>query len=119
MFGLNRERSVLYQMIDQRVDEMIEKGLVHEVKKLLELGVNPGCTSMQGIGYKEIVMYLQGECSLEEAIHQIKQGSRRYAKRQLSWFRRFPEIVWYNVGEQDMNYIVGNMVEILKKEFNT
>jgi tRNA dimethylallyltransferase len=117
LFGLNRERSELYRAIDQRVDEMIEKGLVEEVKHLLEMGVDPDCTAMQAIGYKEIVAYFQGDCSLDEAIDRIKQGSRRYAKRQLSWFRRISDIVWYNVEEHDFAYIIQQMMEVLKKEF--
>lgn len=88
MFTIEWDRDVLYERINRRVDMMIEEGLVDEVKELLEMGCTRGMTSMQGIGYKEIMDYLEGKCTLEEAADLIKQSSRRYAKRQLTWFRR-------------------------------
>ncbi|UOF89441.1 tRNA (adenosine(37)-N6)-dimethylallyltransferase MiaA [Fodinisporobacter ferrooxydans] len=110
MFGLNRNRENLYAHIDERVDHMIEKGLLEEVEDLLKNHVTPDCTSMQAIGYKEIVAYISGECTFDEAVAMIKQGSRRYAKRQLSWFRRFPEIKWFHVDEEDSAIILQKMV---------
>lgn len=98
--GLTMPRDQLYERINQRVDLMIELGLVEEVKRLKERGYHLGLTSMQAIGYKEIMRYLQGEISLELAIDMIKQGTRKYAKRQLSWFRRLQEIHWYDVTEE-------------------
>ena len=86
-----RDRADLYSRIDRRVDEMVEQGLFDEVQGLLSSGLSERCTAMQAIGYKEPAMALRGEISREEAIALIKQGSRRYAKRQLTWFGRDPE----------------------------
>ena len=82
------DRDELYERINRRVDEMIEAGLVSETEKLLNMGLKPENTAMQAIGYKEIGEYLSGICSLEEAIENVKRESRRYAKRQISWFKR-------------------------------
>ncbi len=98
-FGLNWDRKELYERIDTRVDRMIDNGLIDEVKKLVEMGYNKGTTAMQGIGYKEILSYLNGECSLDETISILKRNTRRYAKRQLTWFRRIQEIKWLKVDE--------------------
>jgi len=96
MLGLTMERSLLYERINQRVDIMIANGLVEEVQGLLDQGFDERYNSMQGIGYKEIIQYLRGEITLEQAIFLIKQGSRRFAKRQLSWFRQIPDINWFD-----------------------
>lgn len=88
------ERGNLYHRIDLRVDEMVASGLLNEVRTLLENGLRPDCTAMQAIGYKEIAEYLSGQCNFEEAVLHIKQNSRRYAKRQLTWFRRDHEMHW-------------------------
>lgn len=93
IFILNMEREKLYERINQRVDKMIEEGLIDEVKKLLEK-YKEFPTAMQGLGYKETVQYLRGELTKEEMIDKIKQESRRYAKRQLTWFRRYKNAVW-------------------------
>ena len=93
-FCINWDRSVLYDRINRRVDMMVEEGLIEEVKDLLNRDIDPGCTSMQSIGYKEFYGYLSGESGLDEALDTIKQSSRRYAKRQLTWFRRNKEIHW-------------------------
>lgn len=93
-FVLNDDRQLLYNRIDKRVDKMIADGLVDEVKNLLKIGCHKGMTSMDGIGYKEIIDYLNGNCNLQEATEAIKQGSRRYAKRQLTWFRREKDCIW-------------------------
>lgn len=85
---IDHDREKLYERINLRVDMMIEEGLIDEVKSLLEMGYTKDMNSMKGIGYKEIIEYLKGECTLCEAIEAVKQGSRRYAKRQLTWFRR-------------------------------
>jgi tRNA dimethylallyltransferase len=87
VFMLDLERDMLYERINARVDCMIERGLVNEVSDLLNRGFAPSLTSMQGLGYKEIVRHLNGEISLDEAINDIKVGTRRFAKRQLTWFR--------------------------------
>jgi len=89
-----QDRVDLYQRIDRRVDLMVEQGLVGEVTQLLETGLSPNSTAMQAIGYKEMVQAILGEVSLETAMETIKQESRRYAKRQLSWTRRDPEFKW-------------------------
>lgn len=87
-FVLNRDRKVLYERIDKRVDLMIKEGLLEEVKGLKERGYTKDLVSMQGLGYKEILDYLEGECSLEDAIYRLKRDTRHFAKRQLTWFRR-------------------------------
>jgi tRNA dimethylallyltransferase len=92
--GLRVERDELYRRIEQRVDRMVAAGLVDEVRGLLAAGYGPGLKSMRSIGYKEICAFLGGACDLEEAIRLIKRDSRRYAKRQLTWFAREKEINW-------------------------
>lgn len=94
---LNREK--LYDRINLRVDIMIEEGLIQEVEGLLNKGYTPDLTAMKAIGYREIIKYLQGEWSLDEAINKIKQFSRNYAKRQLTWFRRDDRINWIDIEE--------------------
>jgi len=87
IFILQRERAQLYEAINQRVDEMLEKGLADEVSALLAAGIPADSLAMQALGYKQMLPYLKGLCSLQDAANAIKQGSRRYAKRQLTWFR--------------------------------
>lgn len=93
-FVLNDERQKLYEKIEKRVDAMLEAGLVDEVKKLKEMGCTRSHVSMQGLGYKEILEYLDGECTLEEAVYRLKRDTRHFAKRQLTWFRREKDVVW-------------------------
>ena len=93
-------RQTLYDRIDRRVDDMFARGLMDEVRSLLSSGVPDDCTAMQAIGYKEAVAALRGECSVEEARARIQQESRRYAKRQLTWFRRDKEIEWHRFGSE-------------------
>ncbi len=100
-FVLNAPRELLYERIDKRVDEMLEKGLVDEVRRLKEMGYHKGMVSMQGLGYKEILSYLEGEYPLEEAVRILKRDTRHFAKRQLTWFRREPEVTWVNKDEFD------------------
>ena len=88
MFLINHNREVLYDRINRRVDIMISDGLVDEVRSIMNMGYSRDLNSMQGIGYKEMIAYLEGEISLADTIDMIKQNSRRYAKRQLTWFRR-------------------------------
>lgn len=94
-----RDRNRLYERIDARVDEMMKLGLEAEVQALLEKGIDPKTTAMQAIGYKEMAQALRGECTVEQAVEQIKQASRRYAKRQLTWFRRNESIHWIYMDE--------------------
>ena len=101
-FVLNDERSLLYERIEQRVDEMLENGLVEEVRRLVENGCTRDMVSMQGLGYKEIVDYLEGRCTLEEAVYVIKRDTRHFAKRQLTWFKREKEVIW--VEKQAFSY---------------
>lgn len=101
-FVLNDERERLYQRINQRVDIMLEEGLLEEVQKLKNMGYHRKMVSMQGLGYKEILEYLEGECTLEDAIYRIKRDTRHFAKRQLTWFRREREVIWVN--KQDFAY---------------
>ena len=104
MICLNMDRLKLYDKINKRVDIMIEEGLVEEVKSLLNMGYDPNSVALQGIGYKEIIMYCDGRLKLEESINLIKQKSRNYAKRQLTWFRRDSRIKWINIDEfEDFN----------------
>ena len=94
MFAIDVEREVLYDKINRRVDIMMDMGLLEEVKSIIDMGIGKDTTAMQAIGYKEIVQYLDGEITLEEAVDKIKQGSRRYAKRQLTWYRRNEKVNW-------------------------
>jgi tRNA dimethylallyltransferase len=94
--GLTMPRIQLYDQINHRVDQMLRLGLEKEVRQLLEAERFEQHTAAQAIGYKEMIQYIKGNISYEEAVHTIKQGSRRYAKRQLSWFRRIPEIHWFD-----------------------
>ena len=104
-------RQTLYDRINRRVDEMLCRGLVEEVQRLLSAGVPPRSTALQAIGYKEIVRALEGQITLEQAVEQIKQGSRRYAKRQRTWFRRNDQMHW--ILRQDNEVIFPKAAEIL------
>lgn len=101
-FVLTDERSRLYERIDRRVEEMLAAGLVHEVEKLKAMGCHSGQVSMQGLGYKEILSFLHGECTLEEAVYLIKRDTRHFAKRQLTWFRREKDVIW--IDKKDFLY---------------
>ena len=95
-FVLNRKRDVLYDRINQRVDLMMKDGLVEEVDRLLKEGCKEDYLSMQGLGYKEIVPYIHGKCSLEEAADLLKKNTRHFAKRQITWFKREKDVCWIN-----------------------
>lgn len=97
VFGLTMSRQALYGRIDERVDQMIQAGLVEEVAGLLERGVSPDLPSMQGLGYKEIAGYLRGDYSLTEAVSLLKKNTRRFAKRQYTWFRADARVRWIDV----------------------
>lgn len=92
--ALHMDREILYRRIEQRVDEMLSQGLVDEVRTLLSSGVPAEAQAMKGLGYKELVPYLRGECTLEEAVYEMKKGTRHYAKRQLTWMRREEDVQW-------------------------
>ena len=112
VFGINIEREILYDRINARVDDMLEKGLVNEVKEIYTK-FDKFPTAMQGIGYKEVVQYLQNNISEQEMIEKIKMESRRYAKRQLTWFRKNEDIIWLNGLENKQNNI-----EIILEEYS-
>lgn len=115
-FVLTDERENLYKRIDLRVDFMIKNGLLEEVTKLKNMGYHRNMISMQGLGYKEILDYLDGKCTLEEAIYIIKRETRHFAKRQLTWFRRERDVVWFDKSEYDYNEtaILDDMCRILE-----
>lgn len=102
--GLNMERENLYKKINERVEQMIDNGLVQETKKLLDLGYSRDLNSFKAIGYREIISYLYNEITLDEAIELIKKNSRHYAKRQLTWFRRDKRIIWFDREDEDLEY---------------
>jgi tRNA dimethylallyltransferase len=115
-FVLNTDRKILYERINQRVEVMIKEGLTEEVKSLLERGLRADMVSMQGLGYKEIIGYLNGEYSLEQAIYDIKQETRHFAKRQITWFKREKEVTWilkedYISDEEILEALLGYMKE--------
>ncbi|WP_071461180.1 tRNA (adenosine(37)-N6)-dimethylallyltransferase MiaA [Bacillus massilinigeriensis] len=101
LIGLDMDRSLLYERIDSRVDMMVEEGLIEEVRKLYESGLKD-CQSIQAIGYKELYEYFEGKVSFDEAISNLKQNSRRYAKRQLTWFRNKMDVEWFDMSQQDI-----------------
>lgn len=100
VFGLKMERELLYRQIEQRVEAMLAAGLVEEVQSLLKAGYSARLTSMQGLGYKEMLMFLVGEVSLPRAVELLKRNTRRFAKRQLTWFRRDERIRWLETGSR-------------------
>ena len=113
-FVLNDLRERIYERIDLRVDEMLRQGLVKEVERLREMGCHRGMISMQGLGYKEILAYLEGETTLEEAAETIKRDTRHFAKRQLTWFRREKDVIWINKNE--LSYDEDKIMEFMLKE---
>lgn len=117
-FVLNDERSHLYKRIDARVDKMIEDGLEAEVRRLKEMGCTKDMVAMQGIGYKEMLAYLDGDYSLEEAVYIIKRETRHFAKRQITWFKRERDVIWLNKNEFDYKNeaILAYMIKILKEK---
>ena len=100
VIGLQRERSDLYDRINRRVEIMFENGLVDEVKQLLKNGVNPNCQAFKGIGYKEVVQYLEGSINYDACVDLIQKNTRHFAKRQITWYKRMPYIEWISIGSQ-------------------
>ncbi|MEA4988859.1 MAG: tRNA (adenosine(37)-N6)-dimethylallyltransferase MiaA [Anaerovorax sp.] len=118
LVGLNRNRDELYERINHRVDLLMKAGLLQEIQQLLDIGLTESNISMKGIGYKELIDYFHGAYSLEEAVERIKKNTRHYAKRQLTWFRRYKEMQWFNLSEFEcsqkaeeaiLNYIKSNL----------
>lgn len=110
-YGLNMDRDTLHDRIDQRVDKMREAGLLEEVESLLARGFREGITSIQAIGYKELISYIDGLISIDEAFDQIKRSSRRYAKRQLTWFNKDERIQWIDCTDRDIEDIYSEISE--------
>lgn len=110
-FVLNNDRELLYQRIDKRVDDMVEKGLFDEVKKLKDIGYDKSYVSMQGIGYKEVFDYLNSDISYEDSIYILKRNTRHFAKRQLTWFKREKNVTWMNY--QDYNNSCDNILDAM------
>jgi len=117
VIGLNRERSHLYERINQRVDLMIDSGFVEEVQSLLNAGVSRNCQAMKGIGYLDIIRYLDGLSSLDTAIENIKKATRHFAKRQLTWYRKMPYIHWYDVEEYSPKELLKIVFQDIAGEF--
>lgn len=117
-FVLTDERARLYERIDKRVDLMMEKGLLDEVRGLYEKGYRRDMVSMQGLGYKEMIDYLEGRCTLEDAVYVIKRETRHFAKRQLTWFRRERDVIWLNKAEYDYDdtALLKHMHQILQEK---
>lgn len=115
-FVLNDERSHLYERINARVDEMLAQGLVEEVRALKARGCTKDMVSMQGLGYKEILEYLEGACTLEEAVYRLKRDTRHFAKRQITWFKRERDVIWIDKKEHnyDEKKILDTMLTQLK-----
>ena len=120
-FVLNDNRQLLYDRIDLRIDQMLEEGLLEEVTALKNKGYTKDMVSMQGLGYKEILDYLNGEYSLEEAIYILKRDTRHFAKRQLTWFRRERDVIWIDKNEYDHDEekILDVMLSYVKERINT
>lgn len=116
-FVLTDERAHLYERIDARVDLMMERGLLDEVKRLREMGCTRGMVAMQGLGYKELFDYLEGRCTLEEAVYVIKRETRHFAKRQITWFKRERDVIWLDKSEYhyEEERILRDMLRILRE----
>lgn len=117
-FVLQDERTKLYKRIEARIDEMLQDGLIEEVTALKEMGLKRGMVSMQGLGYKEILAYLDGECTLEEAVEILKRDTRHFAKRQITWFKREEEVIWIDKGKfaYQEEQILEAMLQILREK---
>lgn len=118
LIGLTMDRKILYKRIEDRIDQMLAEGLILEVKGLLDQGYSRNLVSMQGLGYKEIAAYLEGETTLDEAVTLLKRDTRRFAKRQLSWFRHMKEIQWIDdFNEQNFSENFAKISAIIAGKF--
>ena len=115
---VERPREELYKRINLRVEQMVEQGLLEEVQSLKDMGCHKDMVSMQGLGYKEILAYLDGECSLEEAVDLLKKETRHFAKRQLTWFRRERDVIWFDKSKYsyDERMILEDMCKLLEEK---
>ncbi len=100
-FVINNDREVLYKRIEDRIDIMLSEGLVEEVRRLKDMGCTKDMVSMKGLGYKEILAYLEGEISYDEAVYILKRDTRHFAKRQITWFKREKDVIWMNYPDYD------------------
>lgn len=116
-FVLNDDRDLLYKRIDQRVDDMVAEGLIEEVQRLKDQGYMKDLVSMQGLGYKEILSYLDGALTLEESLYILKRDTRHFAKRQLTWFKREKDVIWIDKREfgREDEQILAEMIHHLKR----
>ena len=117
VFGLSMERDFLYERINRRVDRMLEDGLEEEVRSLLKAGIPTNCLSMKSLGYRQMAEYLTGQCDFAAAVDNIKKGTRHFAKRQITWYKKMPYIHWFTV-DKNLNYekIVTDMADTLVKK---
>lgn len=115
-FVLTDDRQQLYARIDARVDKMLSDGLVKEVQALKEMGYDASYTSMQGLGYKEILAFLEGDCTLEEAVRILKRDTRHFAKRQLTWFKRERDVIFLDKAQNTQAGLLEEMCRILKEK---
>lgn len=118
LIGLNMDRATLYERINRRVDIMIENGLVEEVEMLLHQGYNKEMLAFKAIGYKEIIAYLNHDLSYEAAVDLLKKNTRHFAKRQLTWFRRDPNIKWFMVDEMDYPTLLSTTINYIEDTIN-
>jgi tRNA dimethylallyltransferase len=114
LFGLTMSRPALYERIERRVDEQIESGLIEEVRMLLDKGYKADLPSMRGLGYKQIAGYVQGNCGLEEAVSLVKRDTRRFAKRQFTWFRADDRVYWIDVEDLSANETAERIIHLLE-----
>ena len=116
VFGLFMDRDFLYERINRRVDRMLEEGLEEEVRSLLKAGVPVDCLSMKSLGYRQMAEYLTGQCDFSTAVENIKKGTRHFAKRQITWYKKMPYIHWFTVDRNlDYEKIVTDMADTLVK----
>jgi len=111
LIGLKMDREKLYKRIDSRIDGMLERGLIEEVRKLIKKGYDRSFTSMEAIGYKEVIGYIRGECSYDEMAEKLKRNTRNFAKRQMTWFKRFKNVEWFDVEKLKLNDIINAIKE--------
>lgn len=118
-YVVNTDRTLLYERIDRRIDEMLALGLINEVNELKAMGCTEDMVSMQGLGYKEILAYLNGNCTLDDAVYILKRDTRHFAKRQLTWFKRERDVRWLNLPEYgyEKNQVLQTMIEDTKIHF--
>ena len=118
IIGLNRDRDDLYARIDKRVDGMFDEGLIDETKRLMECGIEKNKTAVQALGYKEVIGYIKGDYDIEEAKRILKQNTRRYAKRQLTWFRKDDRVKWFVIGKDESVEITAKKIINFLKDSN-